>query len=386
MWRKVVWLVWLAALALPAVGQTIGGSAYMRVLMLVNDVQAVSVTLEDGRTVFTNLTPGSVSDYLLYDVNRSTSVTLGITPLSGQSYGQTWPVPPLPAGHHTLVLVGSSANNTLQLLYVDEDDLCGEALAIGTCTIFVNNIAGSPPLYFNADDMPLVGDVQYQQIVVNQVPATSYLEFTGVDLNNPDVPVFRLQRGFFEPNVISFYSLIGSYPGTMFSDYNIGITRRAAVDTMTFLRGLVADLQLNDGETLFATENIVAILDESGFDDLVSTEGLLLTVFAPTDQAILNVAVDLYQCAVTNPDAMRELILNHILIGSYTSAQLISLGRLATMAGTTHTFTPTEGGFLIDNAVRGLEAWRYPTLNGNVYLVDTVLVPPGFSEDFCDRG
>ena len=152
------------------------------------------------------------------------------------------------------------------------------------------------------------------------------------------------------------------------------------------------------------TDTVVALSGSSGFDSNAADFDILreavlatgldstlsgrrqLTVFAPTDQAILNVAVDLYQCAVTNPDAMRELILNHILIGSYTSAQLISLGRLATMAGTTHTFTPTEGGFLIDNAVRGLEAWRYPTLNGNVYLVDTVLVPPGFSEDFCDRG
>jgi uncharacterized surface protein with fasciclin (FAS1) repeats len=149
---------------------------------------------------------------------------------------------------------------------------------------------------------------------------------------------------------------------------------------------LIADLQLTDGQTLFAAENIVAILDESGFDDLLATEGLLLTVFAPNDQAVLNVAVDLYECAVTNPAAMRELILNHILIGSYTSSQLVSLGRLATMAGTTHTFTPTEGGFFIDDTVRVFESWRYPTLNGNLYLLDTVLVPPGFGEEFCDRG
>jgi uncharacterized surface protein with fasciclin (FAS1) repeats len=282
--------------------------------------------------------------------------------------------------------VGSSAAQTLELLYVDEDNLCEGRLATGTCVIFVNNIEGSPPLYFTADDEPLIGDAQYRQAVVGSIAARSYLDFVGVDLTIPEVPVFRLQRGFFEPNVISFYSLIGSYPGTMFSDYNIGITRRAAVDTMTFLRGLIADLQLTDGQTLFAAENIVAILDESGFDDLLATEGLLLTVFAPNDQAVLNVAVDLYECAVTNPAAMRELILNHILIGSYTSSQLVSLGRLATMAGTTHTFTPTEGGFFIDDTVRVFESWRYPTLNGNLYLLDTVLVPPGFGEEFCDRG
>src|SRR5690606_36414398 len=135
--------------------------------------------------------------------------------------------------------------------------------------------------------------------------------------------------------VIYLYSLVGSYPGSQFTDYNMGTLRRVPVDAMTFLRGLTADLQLTDGDTLFAMENIVSILEISGFDTLLANQGLALTVFAPTDGAVLEVAGDLYGCALTNATAMRDLILSHILIGSYTSSQLIEAGQISTMAGTT---------------------------------------------------
>src|SRR5262249_35142193 len=152
-------------------------------------------------------------------------------------------------------------------------------------------------------------------------------------------------------NTVYIYSLHGSYPGTISRDYTIGVVRRVAVDTMTFLRSLKANLQLTDGTTLFAAENITAILEQTGFDQLIQNSALPLTVFAPTDQAIIQAAPELYQCVTTNPTAMRALILNHILVEAHTPDQLISGGSFTTMAGTTHTFQPTTGGFLIDNSV-----------------------------------
>jgi hypothetical protein len=199
--------------------------------------------------------------------------------------------------------------------------------------------------------------------------------------------VFELQPGFFEPNAIYFYGLSGTYPGTMFADYSLGSTRRVPVDIMTFLRGLTADRQLTDGERLFATENIVFVLEESGLQFLLGNSLLNYTVFAPIDRAGFDIPTSILECAVENPQAIRTLILNHIISGSYDSNQLVAAGQVATMAGTSLTFLPTEGGdgFFIDNKVRVDNRFGYSTVNGNVYLVDTVLIPEAFEAEFCEE-
>jgi hypothetical protein len=391
--RKLVCCVVLFAFALtaslPVGAQSSSPSpssqAFLRLLQLANDGTVVSLSLDDGRTVLTNLTSGSVSDYIPYAVNRSTFITLTVLPTNRNSFRTEWSVPPLTPGYHTAALVGSSADNTLQLTFIAEDELCEGELAFGSCVILINNVKGSPAVSLQANHVSTTDQAAYRQTVVGGATAGSFLDFRVVDAATSQTTLFQLQRGFFEPNVIYIYSLRGNYPGRPFTDYSIGTLRRVPVDTMTFLRGLTADLNLSDGTTLFSTENIVAVMEQSGFDQLVQNSQLPLTVFAPVDSAILEIA-GLYECALSDPAALRALILNHIVVGSYTSAQLISAGRLPTVSGTTHTFTSNPGGFLIDNTVRVADSTRYPTVNGNVYLTDTVLVPPGFEDQYCTQG
>ena len=83
---------------------------------------------------------------------------------------------------------------------------------------------------------------------------------------------------------------------------------------------------------------------------------------------------------------MRALILNHVIVGSYTPAQLAAAQRLPTMAGTLHTFRAANGEVIVDNSASVADSVRYPTLNGNVYVIDTVLLPPGFADQFCTAG
>jgi hypothetical protein len=385
--RKLALGVLLAVFAMSAVGQgDSGNTAYLRVLQLANDATSVSVTLPTGQTILTNLASGTMSDYVSFEVERSIFATLTITPRGGLSAAREWSVPPLAAGHYTAVIVGNSTDNTLQMTLVDEDRLCEGKLESGSCVILVNDIKDSPPLNLITDTATIIDAANYRQTVVNHAPARSYRNLTAVDANNSDTVLFRLPRWFFEPNVIYFYSLIGRYSGGTLSNFSLGTLRRVPVDSMTFLRGFTADLQLTDGTTLFATENIVAILEASGFAELLESTSLLLTVLAPTDGAVLDTSVDLYTCAISSPAAMRALILNHVFVGSYTPSQLINAAQLPTMAGTIHTFTDADGGFLIDNTVRVDNALSYPTLNGNVYLIDTVLVPDDFADRYCTQG
>jgi hypothetical protein len=388
MFRKLVWSLLFAAFAVTtsAVYGQETAEASVRVLQTVNDNTAISVTLQDGRTVLSNLLPGSVSAYFPYEADRSTRMTLRITPPNSGTFTREWTVPPLAAGHHTIAIVGNGLDNTVDLIFVDEVSLCAGRTEDGACVIFVNNLRNSPPLRVNANSTAVVENAGYRQAVVGEVDAASYFNVTAADQNNALASIFRLQLQYFEPNVVYVYTLRGSYPAARPADYIIGTMRRVTVDTMTFLRGLTADLQLSDSRVLFAAENITAILDQAGYAPLIANSQFPLTVFAPLDEAVVRTSPDLYECALTNPDAMRALILNHIVAGAYTPQQLVAAGSISTMGGTTHTFRSSSGGFIMDNRVQVADAVSYPTANGQVYLIDDLLVPPGFEDEYCAQG
>jgi hypothetical protein len=361
--------------------------SHLRLVQLAADVQTASVTLEDGRTIITNMTPGTTTDYIVYNVNRSTFLTVSMITPEGVSFTREWAIPPLSGGYYTAALIGSSRDNTLEMMTIDEDDGCEGKLEAGSCIIIINNMRGAAPLTFAADNNRVVDQAEYRHAVIQSVPATSYNRLVGVDPNNPTELIFDMQQpGIYMPNVIQFYGLVGTYPGEMFADYGIVSSRRVAADIMTFLRSLTADLRLTDGETFFSLENIVAIMEEAGFGELLANQQQTFTIFAPTDDAVLEAPIDIYACVISNPEALRALILNHILVGVHTSTDLVDAVSLPTMAGTAHTFFPAPGGFYINNQVQVSDSLGYSAINGNVYITDSVLVPDGFEEEFCTAG
>jgi hypothetical protein len=390
MYRRLVWviltLVFVLLAGVTSAQDVSGNQAFLRVLQLASDVKTVSLTLENGSTVLTNLTSFSVSDYAPYVVGRSTLITLTITPTNALAFVKGWTVPPLTAGHYTAALVGSSADNTLDLVFIDEDNLCDGKTSSGACIIFINNLKGSPPVTLVADNSPVIQQADYRHVVVGSAAEGSFQNLTAIDPYKPNPAIVQLPRGFFEPNIVYIYSLYGNYPGRVLSDYNLATVRRVSVDTMTFLRGLKAYPQLTDGVTLFSLENIVAILEQSGYDQLLVNPQLTLTVFAPTDAAVLQAPSDVYLCVTSNANAMKALILNHIIVGPYSPAQLVAAGKLPTMAGTSYSFTSNGSGFIVDGTVQVADSRWYPTLNGHVYITDSVLIPTDFSQQYCQSG
>ncbi len=390
MLRKLVGICSLALLLLlPGIvvgqGETVD-RAFVRVLQVANDNTAVALTLQDGRTVLSSFLPGSVSAYFPYETDRSTQVTLTITPPGGISFAREWLVPPLAPGYHTIAVVGTGRDSTLDLIFIDEDALCEGKLEAGSCLIFVNNLKNAPALNLNANSARIIEESRYRQVTVAHIPAASYFNFTVVEQNNPQSAVFRAQLQFFEPNVIYLYSLRGVYPSANLAAYQVGTVRRVPTDSMTFLRSLTADLNLSDGDVLFAAENITAVLEQTGFDQLLTNSRLPLTIFAPLDEAVIEGARDLFDCAIADPAAMRALILNHILVGDYSIRQLVEAGQVTTLSGVTHTFRSAGGGFTIDNIVEVSDRLSYTTSNGTVYLIDDLLVPPNFENDYCTQG
>src|SRR5690606_3980039 len=254
----------------------------------------------------------------------------------------------------------------------------------GACVIMINNVSGAPTLSFFAGATPMITNTRERHADVNGVPARSYLGIRAVAPDDPDRTLFTLARGYFPPGAVLIYTLTGNYSGGSFNNLSVGTFRRVATDSMTFLRALTAELALTGGDRLIAAENIVAILETTGFDVLLQNTQFPLTLFAPTDEAVVE-AANLYTCALANPEALRTLILNHITAGSFSPDQLISRGERPSMAGASHTFRAAAGGFSIDG-VRVGSSEGYSTANGYVYLIDAVLVPDGFIDQYCTAG
>ncbi len=266
MFRKIALSVILVVVALavtPAFGQD-SATASLRLLNLDTSSTVLAARLEDGRGIATNLASGSASDYVALTANQSTFITLTLAPRGGNSFNREWAVPLLAPGHYTAAVVGRSTDITLQLVFISEDALCADKLAAGSCIILINNVAGMPPVTLSAGSTRMIEGAAYRHAVVNGVPARSYLGISAISASNPDTTLFQLQRGFFAPNVISIYTLNGTYSAGTLSNFGVGTLQRVPVDTMTFLRGLTADLNLTGGSTLIAAENIVAVLDRSG--------------------------------------------------------------------------------------------------------------------------
>ena len=135
-------------------------------LQLANDGTSLSITLPDGRTPLANFAPGSVSDYIPFDTDRSTLISVAVVPAGGLTFTREWAVPPLAPGYHTAAVVGSGRDNTLELIFIDEDAVCEGGLETGSCVILVNNIKGSPSLTLIANSTPVVEDAHYRQAVV----------------------------------------------------------------------------------------------------------------------------------------------------------------------------------------------------------------------------
>lgn len=131
--------------------------------------------------------------------------------------------------------------------------------------------------------------------------------------------------------------------------------------------------------TLFATARLPGILDTistqdrfAGFAaavragqvaDILATGGPF-TLFVPSNQAFTQLAPDLRQRLIDDPDMLASLVRFHLVPGRLDIGQVESMSHLATVQGSTLAVSDIS-------VVRpGIEA-----SNGVIHVIDTVLIP-----------
>jgi uncharacterized surface protein with fasciclin (FAS1) repeats len=108
--------------------------------------------------------------------------------------------------------------------------------------------------------------------------------------------------------------------------------------------------------------------------NLVDTlNGGQFTVFAPTDAAFSKLPASTIDELKTNSDMLKSILTYHVVPGQLSPAQVD--GSHNSVQGAAVNVSGNGNGIKVNNA--GLVCGGVPTANAQVYMIDTVLMPPG---------
>lgn len=97
------------------------------------------------------------------------------------------------------------------------------------------------------------------------------------------------------------------------------------------------------------------------------------TVFAPTDAAFNKLPASTIDELKTNSNMLNSILTYHVVPGQLSPAKVI--GKHNTVQGAPVNVTGQGSNLEVNNA--GLVCGGVPTANATVYMIDTVLMPPG---------
>lgn len=120
-------------------------------------------------------------------------------------------------------------------------------------------------------------------------------------------------------------------------------------------------------------KTLVKLVQEAGLVDALRGEGPF-TVFAPTDQAFAKLPKAQVEALLRDKEALRQVLLYHVVSGRVTSDQVANLRSAKTLQGGEIRIS-TSGGKVRINRANVIKADIQCT-NGVIHVIDTVILPP----------
>ena len=147
-------------------------------------------------------------------------------------------------------------------------------------------------------------------------------------------------------------------------------------DTTVIVTGETATANLVETAASAGTFNtLVAALELTGLDEVLADEAASFTVFAPTDDAFAALSSDTVDGLFADPDALRNILLYHVLPGAVDSEAAIGLaGSSVDAANGDALAVSVNDGALFINASEVITADIFAT-NGIIHVIDAVLIP-----------
>jgi len=116
---------------------------------------------------------------------------------------------------------------------------------------------------------------------------------------------------------------------------------------------------------------LLTALDAAGLTETLSGTGPF-TVFAPTDEAFAALPAGALESLLADPDALREVLVYHVVAGRAEAADVAGLASVTTLQGGTLAIS-TADGVRVGNA--RVIAADVAAANGVIHVIDAVLLP-----------
>ncbi len=116
---------------------------------------------------------------------------------------------------------------------------------------------------------------------------------------------------------------------------------------------------------------LTAAIKAAGLDETLTEKGPF-TVFAPTDEAFAKLPEGTVESLLANPEALKKVLLYHVVSGSVTAKDVAGLDSAQTLNGTTLAIATKDGVMINDSNVIQADI---AASNGVVHVIDTVLIP-----------
>ena len=118
---------------------------------------------------------------------------------------------------------------------------------------------------------------------------------------------------------------------------------------------------------------LVQAVQIAGLVDTLKGEGPF-TVFAPTDEAFAAVPADALKALLANPEALKQVLLYHVVPGAVKSTDLTDGMTAPTAQGENVTFGVSSAGVKVNDA--NVVAADVMASNGVIHVIDSVILPP----------
>ena len=99
------------------------------------------------------------------------------------------------------------------------------------------------------------------------------------------------------------------------------------------------------------------------------------TVFAPTDEAFAALPEGTLEGLLADPEALKQILLYHVVNGKVTSDQVVGLTSADSVAGPAIAIAVKDGTVYLNDSAKVVTT-DIETSNGVIHVIDSVILPP----------
>ena len=117
---------------------------------------------------------------------------------------------------------------------------------------------------------------------------------------------------------------------------------------------------------------LLTAVEAAGLVDVLKGEGPF-TVFAPTDEAFANIPADQLSALLADKEALKAVLLYHVVPGAVTSGDVVNLTSATTVNGQAVSISVSDGTVMVDAAT--VVSVDIEASNGIIHVIDSVILP-----------